>query len=230
MFDFSFNFFPIASFDPRFLVFGLFFVLAGSIFVISYLIEKKRTEKWQSVATDMGFDFQEIGQGLQNKYHFNLFGLGRSRKCRNILSGNADDTAITITDYQYTTGGGKNSSTYKMTVCILENPDLNLPQSALKVRSFFDFVPKKGYGAKFKFEDDTEFAKKFLSYGSDESEINRLYNNEVKNLCLKYHDQGISVETYDNSIMVYFRKRIKPENVQELLQVCFTLHGLWSGA
>ena len=105
-----------------FVVFGIIAVIGG-IIAISMHLEKKRTEAMRSVAATMNFTFAEKPDNAlrETLSHFHLFSQGHSKKIRNVLIGRAGEMDVRVFDYRYTTGGGKNSHTWRQTVMLCES-------------------------------------------------------------------------------------------------------------
>ena len=92
--------------------------LIAGIVMLSYRIERKRTEALAAACQGMGLTFEPEGDlaSLQAQGDLPLYNHGHSKKLKNVMRGQVRDRDVRIFDYQYTTGGGKNSHTWMQTV------------------------------------------------------------------------------------------------------------------
>ena len=99
-------------------------ILIAAIIIISIRQAKKRTEALSTLAGEMGFSFTPKANAgaLEFLKVFHLFFQGHSRKMSNVMQGSTDKLGVTILDYSYTVGGGKNSQTYLQTVSCVPGP------------------------------------------------------------------------------------------------------------
>lgn len=95
--------------------------LVIGVIVLSRRLEKKRSDAWRQAAEELGILFAgEQNDVVSRCGGMKIFSRGHSRSFRNAIEGDAGDTRITIGDYRYITGSGKNRSTHTQTVCVLE--------------------------------------------------------------------------------------------------------------
>ena len=101
---------------------------------------------------------------------------GHSRKVRNCFSGRAGGLNLSIFDYRYTVGGGKNQHTYQFTMAMTET---NLPVFQLYKEGVFQKIADKFSKTDIDFEGYPIFSDKYVLKGDEEqpenlSEILRL--------------------------------------------------------
>ena len=160
---------------------------------------------------------KDLSSELQNTTAFDLFSKGRSRKAFNFLRGQRRDAQVTIFDYQYTTGAGRNSRTTFQTAVLfnLETPEL--AQFILKPRGLWEKMTSKLGAKEIDFSTAAEFTKKYLVKGTDEIAIHQVFNPSV--VAFFEGQQGLSVEANDKQLLVYRQaKRIKPDELQAFLE------------
>lgn len=200
----------------------------GLIIFIAWFCDKKRSEALQAIASALNFSFERKDDGslLPMYNNFDLFSKGRSKKISNIMHGNSGDMDITIMDYQYTVGGGKNSSTYTQTLIVVQSRYLLLPPFALSPENIFHKI-----GAIFGYKDidfssHPEFSKQYLLRSDDEDSVRETFTDEL----LKFYEKnkGLSTES-DHDRFIYYRanKRISPKDIQAFLQEGINLYGLF---
>jgi hypothetical protein len=211
--------------------FGIFILIFGGVavlvvvgIVLSIYYEKKRREGIQKVADELGLPFYPTGDPtlLAVLGVFQLFSQGRSRKIYNMLHGDTDDVGLGIFDYQFTTGSGKNSTTWKQTVVYFHSPEMNLPQFAMRPQSFFHKIGKMFGYQDIDFNTHPVFSNNFILQGANEEAIRKLFTPEL--LTLLEQKTGISLEG-QGPHLVYYRHnhRAKPEQIRELMGEGFAL-------
>jgi len=197
------------------------------ILLLSAYAVRKRREALAIVASSMNLEFTAKGDEAQISalQQFALFTKGHSKKINNVMHGNANDIDITIMDYQFTTGGGKNSSTSLQTVILFRSEKLNLPAFILRPEHFFHKI-----GAAFGYQDinfpsHPVFSKQYLLQGENEQPIRDLFTDDL----LGFYTQrkGFCTEAAGDQLIFYrFGKKAKPERIKDFMQEGFGLFGL----
>lgn len=206
-------------------------LIVGAIFGIWYFFEKKRTEALQALADSMNFSFSKEGNLalLPSGNSFHLFSQGRSKKVFNLMSGTANEIKVTIMDYKYTTGHGKNSKTWQQTVLLFQSPNLNIPEFVLRPENFFHKIGSAFGYQDIDFETSPVFSSMFLLRGPDEQAIRDFFN---KKLLFHYEqNKGLCTEGKGDSLLVYrASKRLAPAAIRVFLEKGFRLFGMFSSS
>ncbi len=189
--------------------------LVGVAIYFGVVYEKKRSAALADACLRLGFNCQ---QGKIPKEQaatlgtFHLFNLGHGRTGRNLMTGKADGAAVTLLDYQYTTGSGKSSHTWSQTVAIFPGGG-GLPEFTLAPEHWWDKVGDLFGHRDIDFEASPEFSKHYLLKGPDEAAIRPAFGAEA--LGFFAQSPGWSVEAKDGALAVYrLSKRVKPEELQ----------------
>ncbi|MCP4775559.1 MAG: hypothetical protein GY880_15100, partial [Planctomycetaceae bacterium] len=142
---------------------GSIALVGGIIFLVRYAA-KKRKEALMALATEMGLQFSAVqDEDLLGKMKmFSLFNRGRARKMRNVMTTETDVARLSIFDYQYTTGGGESSHTYRQTVVALESEALVMPVFSLRPEGFFHKLGAAIGMQDIDFENHPEFSDSFV--------------------------------------------------------------------
>jgi len=204
--------------------FAGFAVLIVGLIVFAIRMDKKRTEQWRMIAGDMNFEFAEKSPGPPEGFGFKIFTRGHSKRRKNILSGEAQGLSVMMCDYRYTTGSGKNASTHTQTICIIRDPDIDLP--GIFVRREHGFLDKIGQmfgGQDIDFEDDPAFSKAFVLQGEEEERIRQVFTPEVRNLFVEHSKKFSVFEADRDTIMVQTGRYIKPEQAKDLMTLAFSI-------
>ena len=203
--------------------------LVGAIIWLVRHFEKKRTEALHAVATDIGLDFSQTKDDalLAKMNAFSLFNKGRSRKMKNVMTTRTDIARITIFDYQYTTGGGDNSRTYRHTVVSIESDALSLPSFALRPEGVIQKVGAALGMQDIDFEGHPEFSNSFVLTGDDEQSVRKFFDAELLE-SLAQQRKGICVESTPGLLIYHCGGRRKPEEVHELMNEARTVHSVFA--
>ena len=193
-------------------------VIGGSLIYLAVANEKKRRAALAQAALMLGFTYvdkvpETVAAGLGN---FHLFRRGHSKSGRNMMEGKSGDAPVTLLDYQYTTGGGKNSQTHRQTIAIFRGGATGVPEFELTPEHWWDRVAQVFGYKDIDFEASAEFSKHYQLRGPDESAIRAAFGAEA--LGFFAQNLGWSVESLGGSLAVYRAdKRCKPEEIQPFL-------------
>ncbi len=210
--------------------FGIFLLIAGLVVVSAHLHEKKRTEKFRDAARDIGLPFfLEGDDSLRSSLeHFHLFSQGRSRKIRNMLHGENSEVELAIFDYRYTTGGGKNSHTYRQSVIYFRSPVLSLPHFALRPEGLFHKIGGAFGYQDIDFDSHPDFSSAYLLRGDDEVKVREFFTSDL--LTFFESHQKICVEGGGDQLVFYRqRRRVKPEEVNGFMDEGFRVFDVFRG-
>lgn len=195
--------------------------------VLSIRADKKRTEALEQFASQMGFTFEKKLSGT-SQIPCNaaaLFQKGSSRKAKNFMTGKVADVDLILTDYQYTTGSGKNSSTFTMTVAAYKVPTLDLPNFALDDENFLTRIAEKFGMQDIDFDSHPVFSKSYRLTGKNENAVRELFTptllTNIENGLIR---KDWRVQSGDGWLVIHSTpKRVKPENWQDFLNNTFEL-------
>ena len=186
---------------------------------------KKRTEAFQAQANEMGLDFAETSDELIGRLgDFALFKRGRGKRTRNVLTGDAGDVKISIFDYRYTTGSGKNKTVHKQTIVLLESANIHAPAFSMRQQGFFDKFGKALGFQDIDFTSHPKFSKMFVLQGPNEEAVRKFFTPQL----LEFFEtqERVSVEGGFGRIMTYSaRKVLKPEEVKDGLARAYEVYG-----
>jgi hypothetical protein len=204
--------------------------LIVTVVVVSNYLENKRTTAMQQVADTMGLTFQgkANGQTLPLFSGFHLFSQGHGKRIVNLMQGEANDIALKIFDYKYTTGGGKNAQHWTQTVISFWSPALDLPAFSLRPETIFHKIGALFGYQDINFETHPDFSKCYLLRGKQEEAIRALFREEV----LLYYEEhrGLSTEGSGPQLVFYRAgKPVKPEDIRAFMEQGFEVLALLGG-
>ena len=198
-------------------------IFAGAALVIGIIVylvrkyEQERTAGLTEVFRDLSFRPVE-STGIPD---FRITSKGHSRKRTNNFEGRASGLDLSIFDYRYTVGGGKNQTTYKFTMVMTET---SCPAFQLYKEGLFQKIADKFSKADIDFEGHPIFSDKYVLKGDDEQAVRTLFSPDV---LLHFENTQWCAES-NGSQLVFWKhnKRIKPEHMNEFLnsvKPCFKL-------
>jgi hypothetical protein len=196
------------------------------ILIIAWHCEKKRSEALAAVAKALNFSFALKGDAslLSRHQHFNLFSKGYSKKTKNVMVGKSGNLDITIMDYRYTVGGGKNSNTYSQTVIAVRS-DLDLPSFNLGPEYLFHKIGSVFGYQDIDFNSHPDFSRQYLLRGPDEGAIREFFNAEMFEFFEQH--EAVSVEAMGNEFISYTKdKKLAPKDIQAALQDAINFYGI----
>jgi hypothetical protein len=128
-------------------MFVLILIVATVVVVIGLYtgmryFNRQRTQALKSLATSLSFTFSEKDDGslMAQMSVFHLFSRGYARRITNVFTGKFNLVPVTVMDYKYTTGGGKDSHTWNQTVMVMDCEKLQLPRFILHPENIFDKI------------------------------------------------------------------------------------------
>ncbi len=209
-----------------FVFMGLIAFGIGVALYIHHRNEKARTEGLSQTAQTMGliFNAQSDGSIESRLGGMSLFNMGHSKKLFNCISGETDEVRISIFDYQYTVGSGKNQSTKVFSVAALESPRLAMPAFTMRPETFFDKVGSMLGFQDIDFDDHQPFSESFVLKGPDEAAIRAFFQKPL----LDFFAQrtGVLVEGEEGRMIFYRSGKCKPDLIEELLSEAYGVFGV----
>lgn len=207
------------------ILFGGIGLFAVGAIAIAMWTQQKRKEAWQQVAEELGLPFVDKSNGvLGTCSSFKTFNRGHSRSFYNAIQGDAGDTRITIGDYQFTTGSGKNRTTHVHTMCVLESVSLCTPHCYLRPeRAMLDKLGAMLGGQDINFEEDPEFSNAYVLQGDTEAAVRELFDEEIRSWFAERRSERFHFETRSNLLVFHYGKKRKPEEAGYLMQQALEL-------
>lgn len=194
------------------------------LFVVALIVwqrkaESARTDVLQQAAVAMGFSFEAEGDLDQIKALGNLplFGHGHSRRPKNIMRGRTADDAVTVFDYQYTTGGGKESHTWRQTVALYPGAGRSLPEFVLAPENLLHKLGQLLGYQDIDFDSSPVFSSRYVLRGQDETAIRSAFTMEMR--AFLEQEQGWTVEVQAGNVGIYRAgKQTNPAEIGAFLQ------------
>lgn len=211
---------------PLFWIIASITITIGVVIFLAIRYEQKRQERIRLTAEELGLTFLPKPEaGFSAPFgRLPVFQLGHSRKFANCMTGDSGEVRISIFDYSYTTGSGKQQHTRRMTVVALQSPALRLPQFTLRPENLLDKLGGMLGFQDLDFDDDPEFSAAFVLKGTDEQAVRGVFNSGLRARFVR--SPGTYVEAQGNLFISYRAQRARPEEYPELLKQAYETFGL----
>ncbi len=210
------------------IIFGGIGLLVVVVVGIAMWSQKKRTEAWQQVAEQLGLPYVGDHSDVVSRCpNMKVFSRGSGRRFYNAIQGDAGDTKITIGDYRFTTGSGKNRTTHVHTMCVLESVSLCTPHCYLRPeRAIFDKLGALLGGQDINFADDPEFSSAYVLQGDTEAAVRELFDEDLRAWFTDRRSDRFHFETRSNLLVFHYGRKRKPEEASQLMQQALEIMNL----
>lgn len=194
-------------------------LIAGTGAILVHKAEQRRTEQIAQIAYEMGFEFEPDAASnlVSGMGSLPVFNKGHSKKTRNVMHKVVRGSEITLLDYQYTVGSGKNRQTIKLTAAVFYCDDAaGLPNFELRPEGFWHKVGSYFGYQDIDFDSHPLFSGRYLLRGSDEAAIRAGFTPEVLDFFEKEPVKWC-VEAQSNRLAIYRQGRTKPQELRQFL-------------
>jgi hypothetical protein len=208
--------------EPLFIV-G-FAVIAAVVVVLGYLSSLKRREAMAVVAVKLGLHFaHDKNRALARRYEFlDKLHVGADRYAYNILSGDYQGHGVTLFDYHYRTGSGKDTHHYYISFFILQLPAA-FPELVIGPEGFFSKIAQAVGYDDIDFESH-EFSRRFCVRSRDKKFAYDVCNAQMIEYLLSNADLAIEIE--GGALGISFDSRLSPERIEPNLNRLITVRSL----
>ena len=181
-------------------------------------LDEQRTNDLQNIAGQLGLSFvgsdhEDLDSRLERS---RLASLGTDPSVANRMSGEIEETMVSIFDYQQTIGSGKNRQRVRQTVIGLQGPGNKGPTFVLSREKAWWNRPLFGEYCDINFETHPTFSSSYQLSGTDETAIREWFTDDV----LTFFEQhpGLITEGSGNKLL-YYRDQVtvEPDQMQSFL-------------
>lgn len=201
-----------------------FIAIIAVLAVIGYISARKRREAMAKLAARLGLSFApNKNWDMARRYCFlDKLRVGSNRYAFNILSGNYQGYDVTIFDYHYRTGSGKNTQHHYISFFILHLP-VSFPELVIGPEGIFSKMAQAlGYDD-IDFES-YEFSRKFCVRSRDKKFAYDVCNARMIEYLLSNTDLTIEIE--GGAMAVSFSSRLSPEQIEPNLNRLLTVRSI----
>jgi hypothetical protein len=208
--------------EPLFIVgFVALFIVIG---VLGYISTMKRRQAMMALASRLGLRFYyQKDRDIPRRYRFlDKLRAGRDRYAFNILTGGFQGNNVTVFDYHYKTGSGKDTHHHYLSFFLLNLP-ASFPELVIVKEGFFSKIGQAlGYDD-IDFESH-EFSRKFCVRSKDKKFAYDVCNARMIEYLLSNTDLSIEIE--DNILAISFNRRLSPEYIEPNLNRLIEIRSL----
>jgi hypothetical protein len=211
------------------LAIGGFAVAMLGLGAVNWYLIKRRTEGFMAFAEEARLTFSATSSTVEEQLsRFKVYGAGRSRAARNVLEGVRDDRRVTLFDFAYTEGSGKNSTRRVHTLCLVDGGGGEAPPFFVRRQSAIsDRLGKLFGGQDLDFEDDPTFSKGWVLQSTDEPGARAFFTPRVRSFFAE-RSGSLVAEHHDGVLLVDFTRQVKVDELEELLSTAVNLRRHWS--
>lgn len=217
--------------NQLFLIVGIALVVVVVLLGFQWYGKQQRLKQLRAVAAQLGYESLEGGTGsFDSQSGFGLFAHSALHpgQASNWLRKEVDGATVTVFDYIYTRGVGKNQRTLKQTVLLLESERLDLPSFALRPEGLTQKLQGALGNQDIDFPEHPGFSSAYMLEGSDEAQILALFDAEK--LAFFAERRGLSVEGKGRQL-IYYRdhKLVSPKAIQTFVEEGLAVLRLMAG-
>ena len=202
-------------------VFIAIFVVIG---VLAHLAAKKRREAMAQLAARLGLRFApRKNREMARRYRFlDKLRRGSNRYAFNILSGPYEQHDVTIFDYHYQTGSGKDTHHHFVSFFILHLP-VSFPELVIGPEGFFSKIAQAVGYDDIDFESH-EFSRKFCVRSRNKKFAYDVCHAQMIEYLLANQDLTIEMEGY--ALAISFNSRLAAQYIEPNLNRLVALRSL----
>ena len=193
-----------------------FIALFIAVVVVGIISARKRREAMMALAARLGLRFEPAkDRDIARRYKFlDKLRRGSNRYAFNILSGRYQGHDLTVFDYHYKTGSGKNTHHYYFSFFILHLP-ASFPELVIGPEGIFSKIAQAVGYDDIDFESH-EFSSKFCVRSGDKKFAYDVCNARMIEYLLSNSDLSIEIE--DSVLAISFNRRLSPESIEPNLK------------
>ena len=158
--------------------------VAAVLVGIGLYLDKVRADKIAKVAASLGLTYRRkpTPDDLRLPSGCHLMEIGRGHTVGIVLeAAKTPELAFTLFDFNYTTGSGRSSTTYRQTVSRMESSLLRLPSFILFPETIFSVLGESILGRKdIDFSDSPVFSNAFVLRGDDDAAIRAVFSPQLR--------------------------------------------------
>ena len=197
-------------------IIAFFVTITIIILLVNRYTSKRRTNKLKQFAMERGFEFKEKVEITEILRKFSILNWGHSYGIKNHMTKKHNDGKISIFDFRYTTGYGKESQTLEQTAIIinLEKELHNFLMEPKKViTKKINFFKKQDID----FENNKVFSDNYRLTSKNPDAVRSLFNQEIMHFF--ENDKTYTIKSGEKCLMIFRKtKKVKPQMIQQFFE------------
>ena len=194
-------------------------VLVGVLIYVAYWWNKRHRDLLAAWAAGKGWTFEPSDDSYCNRWSGDPFGIGHSRRAKNVMCGSLGSRPALAFDYSYEEtqydGNGSSDRTYRYSVYALEMP-CSLPTVSLAPEGFFSKVGHALGMHDIELESE-DFNRAFRLKGDDKKLAYDLLPARTMDLVLAQSD--IHVRTQGHHLLCFDKGWLAPASIERRLEL-----------
>ncbi|VTS01748.1 hypothetical protein [Tuwongella immobilis] len=209
-------------------------VLVGGFFYWAYWyskkLERERLEAFQQFAEQLKFDYlgdAPDAPGDTDDAALYLYTHGKNQKTTHLIQGRTETLTVSMFDYKYITGAGKNKQAYQQTVVAFEWHEPIFPRMGMRPYTFTRKVGASVFGGnRTIFESFPAFQKHYWVDGNDPDYLQQWLTLSMMEYFVDR--PGWCVEM-DGQVVLIYQEMITQEakNFQSFFDQCFAMFSMF---
>lgn len=183
----------------------------------SHFGTKRRLKEVRALADQLGYEFgPDMGQLDSALRGSALTEQGYLSKTTPLLHTREDDAAMTIFDFDYWEGVGRNRRLRRQTALLVQCERLDLPGFVLRPEKLAQKLQTALGQQDIDFDNQSGFSSAYLLKGPDEPRIRTLFDSEKQAFFAER--RGLCVDGGGHNLLVFrANKRVSPKGMQSLM-------------
>jgi hypothetical protein len=192
-------------------------VLGAIVIVLTQYLAAQRRKQFKEEASRLGLRYAPGSGAIRiGDMKHPLFELGHGHELSNVLDGAFGGVNARVFEYQYSTGSGKNRSTYVQTVAAFQTGE-PLPAFEMFPERFYHRFAELLGSKDIDFAWNPAFSAEYRLLGRDAEAVRALFNSPISTALAE--NPGWTVEGVGRSLIVYrSHERIQPRGLETFLK------------
>lgn len=190
----------------------------GVVWLVQYLLEKKRREKLQAFAVELGLEaYPELPVDDRNLFRVFPFSRRGDRQTSGLTVVIDDgETRVVLFDFQTVSGSGKNKSTRNYALSLITDGGFNAPYLEMVPKTWGIKLGKLFGGTSIEIPDDPPFSSRFRILGEPVSEVTAFLDSARRSAIGTAKIKSFSAAG-KSFLIEHEEKKLNAANVRELL-------------
>ena len=218
--------------DNWIMCFTLFVGMVIISVAASILLARRRRRKWEEFAARHNLVVCDVDDAelVGSLPVFTALSEGGSGGwCGQVVSGEANGSALALADYEIQSRNNHGASTRRKTVCVLRNSEMDAPhcylaRSGRTLELIAKIVGK--YSQDINFDDDPEFSRSYIVKSEDEASAREFLTRAVRQRFVQLRKKNLHFEARGNTFVFDYSRRLTPDQAEEMMAQSFEFMNL----
>jgi len=202
-----------------------FLIFGGVSMLFAKFRETQRRKGVELIAESLGIGPPRDTRPIRMLRHLPLFGVGRAQESSNVLAAEVPPTTLTIFDWRYTEGSGKQQTTTHQTVVGLTDETMDLPTFVLRPETLLNRMQSMLGFKDINFDEHPEFSNRCWLTSPEEARVRAMFNKKLMDHLVTLDNLQLQAGKHS---FILFRpgRRQAPENFRDLMGLAYKTYEL----